>query len=79
MVVLQRHDDGAGVEAEHLGEVGAAPAPLLSRRDGLLLQIGEHVAGAVDFHARHEARGRIDRASPEGYVNWCTFSAHGAA
>jgi len=29
--------------------------------------------------ALHAARERIDSDSPEGFVNWCTFSAHGAA
>ncbi|GEL96687.1 CHAT domain-containing protein [Cellulomonas terrae] len=29
--------------------------------------------------ALHAARGRVDRSTPEGFVNWCTFSAHGAA
>ncbi|WP_051639741.1 CHAT domain-containing protein [Cellulomonas sp. URHE0023] len=36
-------------------------------------------AGQTFAHALHAARGRIDRDSPEGFVNWCTFSAHGAA
>ena len=38
VVVLQRLDDGAGVEAEHPGEPGALDPPLLPRRDGLLLR-----------------------------------------
>jgi hypothetical protein len=29
--------------------------------------------------ALHAARGEIDRRSPGGFVNWCTFTAHGAA
>ena len=37
-------------------------------RDGLTLA-----------RALHAARGRVDRSTPEGFVNWCTFSAHGAA
>lgn len=36
-------------------------------------------AGQTLARALHAARGRIDRDSPEGFVNWCTFSAHGAA
>jgi hypothetical protein len=35
--------------------------------------------GMTLARALHTARGRIDRDSPEGFVNWCTFSAHGAA
>ncbi len=35
--------------------------------------------GMTLARALHAARGRIDRDSPEGFVNWCTFSAHGAA
>lgn len=35
--------------------------------------------GRTMARALHAARGRIDRQSPEGFVNWCTFSAHGAA
>lgn len=29
--------------------------------------------------ALHAARGQIDTDSPSGFVNWCTFGAHGAA
>lgn len=36
-------------------------------------------AGQTLARALHHARAEIDRDSPEGYVNWCTFSAHGAA
>lgn len=35
--------------------------------------------GETMARALHAARQEIDRESPEGYVNWCTFSAHGAA
>ena len=35
--------------------------------------------GQTLARALHAARGQIDRDSPEGFVNWCTFSAHGAA
>jgi tetratricopeptide (TPR) repeat protein len=35
--------------------------------------------GRTLARALHAARARIDRGTPEGYVNWCTFSAHGAA
>lgn len=36
-------------------------------------------AGDTLAHALHDARGTIDRSTPGGYVNWCTFGAHGAA
>ncbi|GEK22127.1 CHAT domain-containing protein [Cellulomonas xylanilytica] len=35
--------------------------------------------GLTLARALHAARGRVDRSTPEGFVNWCTFSAHGAA
>ena len=47
--MLQRHDHRAGVEPEHLGEVGAGDAPLLPREDSLLLEVGEEVPGPVDL------------------------------
>ena len=49
VVVLQRHDHRAGVEPQHLRQVGALDPPLLPRRDGLLLEVGEHVPGPVDL------------------------------
>lgn len=36
-------------------------------------------AGETMAHALHAARAQIDRETPGGYVNWSTFSAHGAA
>ncbi len=36
-------------------------------------------AGETMARALHAARGEIDRATPAGFVNWCTFGAHGAA
>ncbi|MBO3101709.1 CHAT domain-containing protein [Cellulomonas fengjieae] len=46
----------------------------------LMLELHRGVRrGLTLARALHEARGRIDRDSPEGFVNWCTFSAHGAA
>ncbi|MCC2320511.1 CHAT domain-containing protein [Cellulomonas xiejunii] len=36
-------------------------------------------AGETMARALHGARGEIDRDTPAGFVNWCTFSAHGAA
>lgn len=35
--------------------------------------------GRTLARALHAARGRVDRSTPEGFVNWCTFAAHGAA
>lgn len=35
--------------------------------------------GLTLARALHAARAGVDRSSPEGFVNWCTFSAHGAA
>ncbi|WP_189081106.1 CHAT domain-containing protein [Mangrovihabitans endophyticus] len=35
--------------------------------------------GRTLAHGLHAARERIDRTSPAAYVNWCTFSAYGAA
>lgn len=46
------------------------------------LMVGLHrrlVAGQTMSHALHGARGEIDRDTPAGFVNWCTFAAHGAA
>lgn len=37
------------------------------------------VRGSTLAHGLHEARASLDRAAPGAYVNWCTFSAHGAA
>ncbi|WP_315094013.1 CHAT domain-containing tetratricopeptide repeat protein [uncultured Cellulomonas sp.] len=35
--------------------------------------------GLTLARALHGARAGVDRATPEGFVNWCTFAAHGAA
>jgi len=35
--------------------------------------------GLTLARALHAARGRLDLSTPQGFVNWCTFSAHGAA
>ncbi len=46
------------------------------------LMVGLHrrlAAGETMARALHAARGDIDRGTPAGFVNWCTFSAHGAA
>ena len=46
------------------------------------LMVGLHrglAAGQTMARALHAARGGIDTRTPAGFVNWCTFSAHGAA
>ncbi len=37
------------------------------------------IRGATLARALHEARASHDTRDPGGYVNWCTFNAHGAA
>lgn len=36
-------------------------------------------AGETMARALHAARADVDREAPAGFVNWCTFGAHGAA
>ncbi len=46
------------------------------------LMVGLHrrlAAGQTMARALHAARAEIDRDTPAGFVNWCTFGAHGAA
>ncbi|WP_448630232.1 CHAT domain-containing protein [Cellulomonas soli] len=46
------------------------------------LMVGLHRrlrAGDSLAHALHTAREGVDRQTPGGYVNWCTFGVHGAA
>jgi CHAT domain-containing protein len=46
----------------------------------LMYALHERVAkGSTLAHALYEARAGLDRADPGAYVNWCTFSAYGAA
>ena len=46
----------------------------------LMLELHRGVRDGMTLaRALHAARGRVDRETPEGFVNWCTFSAHGAA
>ncbi len=52
--MLQRHDDGAGVEAEDLRQVGRVRAPGLAGRGGALLEVGQEVTRPVDLDPRHE-------------------------
>jgi len=47
---------------------------------GLMTAVHRHLArGATLARALHEARQAQDTGDPGSYVNWCTFSAHGAA
>ena len=48
------HHDGAGIEPQHLRQIRAGDAPFLARGRRLLLQIGEELAGAIDFHPGHQ-------------------------
>ncbi len=46
------------------------------------LMVGLHrrlAAGETMARALHGARAELDRTTPAGFVNWCTFGAHGAA
>jgi tetratricopeptide (TPR) repeat protein len=46
----------------------------------LMSTLHEHLAeGHTLARALHAARSGLDRADPANYVNWCTFSAYGAA
>lgn len=46
----------------------------------LMVALHTHLrGGATMARALHAARAQIDRGTPGGFVNWCTFSAHGAA
>ncbi|MDQ0375324.1 CHAT domain-containing protein [Cellulomonas humilata] len=46
----------------------------------LMLELHQGLGDGLTLaRALHAARGRVDRSTPEGFVNWCTFSAHGAA
>ncbi|GAA0897821.1 hypothetical protein GCM10009558_110270 [Virgisporangium aurantiacum] len=37
------------------------------------------ISGRTLAHALHAARATLDRSDPAAFVNWCTFTAHGAA
>ncbi|RZU48514.1 CHAT domain-containing protein [Krasilnikovia cinnamomea] len=46
----------------------------------LMVALHEQVAtGRTLAHALHTARAALDPTDPAAYVNWCTFSAYGAA
>ena len=66
VVVLQRDDHRAGVEPEDLGEVGAVDAPLLPRRGGLLLEVGDHVPGPIDLDRWGPGPGSSARSARPG-------------
>jgi hypothetical protein len=46
----------------------------------LMCALHEHLAeGRTLAHALFAAREALDRTDPAAYVNWCTFTAYGAA
>jgi len=46
----------------------------------LMYALHEQLAGGQTLaRALHAARSDLDRADPANFVNWCTFSAYGAA
>ena len=46
----------------------------------LMTRLHTHLsAGATMASALFAARSELDRTTPGGFVNWCVFSAHGAA
>ncbi len=49
VVALQRLDHRTRVESEDARQPGALDAPRLPGRDGLLFEVGQHVAGPVDL------------------------------
>ena len=47
---------------------------------GLMTAVHHHLSrGTTLARALHEARRAADTEDPGGFVNWCTFNAHGAA
>jgi hypothetical protein len=55
-----------------------AAIPDVAAVDLMLALHREVASGASLAVALHAARAQVERETPEGYVNWCTFSAHGA-
>jgi CHAT domain-containing protein len=56
-----------------------APVPDVAAVDLMCALHERLIAGRTLAHALYEARAGLDRTDPGAYVNWCTFSAHGAA
>ncbi len=69
MIVLERDNHGAGVDAEDLRKAGARDAPRLPRRDRFLLEIGEQVFSPIHFDERDQfaAQARDPLAAPEDF------------
>jgi CHAT domain-containing protein len=56
-----------------------AAVPDVAAVDLMVALHRELLGGATLARALYTARSGLDRTSPEAFVNWCTFSAHGAA
>ena len=69
VVVLQRLDHRAGVEPEHLGEVGALTPPLLRESDGLLLELREQVPGPVDLDLGNQFPAQVARSARPAHAH----------
>ena len=54
MIVLERDNDRAGVEAKNLGEIGTVKPPQFAGGGGLLLEVGDHVSCPIDLVGRDE-------------------------
>jgi tetratricopeptide (TPR) repeat protein len=63
----------AGVVASVAAVPDVAAVELMTALHGHLAE------GRTLAHALHAAREGLDRTDPAAYVNWCTFSAYGAA
>jgi tetratricopeptide (TPR) repeat protein len=58
---------------------GVAAVPDVAAAD-LMVALHERLAGGGTLaHALYDARRGLDHDNPGAYVNWCTFSAYGAA
>jgi CHAT domain-containing protein len=58
---------------------GVAAVPDVAAAD-LMVALHERLAGGGTLaHALYDARRGFDHDNPGAYVNWCTFSAYGAA
>ena len=54
VIVFERLDHGARVQAKNLGQIGAGATPILAGGDGLLLHVGEQIAGTIDLDRRNQ-------------------------
>ena len=68
---LDRHVDSGHRRYAAVPDVAAAD---------LMCALHDRLAGGATLaHALFDAREGLDRADPAAFVNWCTFSAYGAA